>query len=51
MDDGVTALAVHDVDVPGSDHREFTVTLAIDVTFEACEPVPPGLANGATGCS
>ena len=29
MDDGVTALAVHDVDVPGSDHRGFTVTLAL----------------------
>jgi endonuclease/exonuclease/phosphatase (EEP) superfamily protein YafD len=51
MDDGVTALAVHDVDVPGSDHRGFTVTLAIDVMFGACGPVPPGLATGATGCS
>jgi endonuclease/exonuclease/phosphatase (EEP) superfamily protein YafD len=32
MDDGVTALAVHDVDVPGSDHRGFTVTLALRVS-------------------
>ena len=32
MDDGVTALAVHDVDVPGSDHRGFSVTLALPVS-------------------
>lgn len=31
-DDGMTALAVHDVDVPGSDHRGFTVTLALRVS-------------------
>ncbi|MEX0846371.1 MAG: endonuclease/exonuclease/phosphatase family protein [Ilumatobacteraceae bacterium] len=32
MDDGVTALAAHDVDVPGSDHRGFTVILATRVS-------------------
>jgi hypothetical protein len=32
MDDGVTALAMHEVDVPGSDHRGFSVTLALPVS-------------------
>lgn len=29
VDDGLTALAVHDIEVPGSDHRGFAVTLAL----------------------